>query len=180
MSLDRRSVLKALAAAGLAVVGVPVAQAALRETVMAAGGAAVGPLKVTSLVSGTDLDAPFLAGVQERVRHQAGDVALTGYRLHGLEAGPLTHLAALLNDGTPTRLIGLVDDATAILVLDLVRSAGGRVMHSAHHRVGTGQSAAHWAQTLGRLLVTADTAPPVQRTAAAPQVHAYVSFSGVI
>ncbi|KAA6181775.1 hypothetical protein F2Q65_18905 [Thiohalocapsa marina] len=180
MNLDRRSVVKALAAAGLAVVGVPIAQASTQETAMVAGGTAVGRLKVTSLVSGTELDAPFLSGVQERVRHQVGDVALTGYHLQGLEAGPFTHLDALLNDGTPNRLIGLVDDATATLVLDLVRSAGGRVMHSAHHRVGTGQSAAHWAQTLGRILVTADTAPPVQRTAAAPQVHAYVSFSCVI
>jgi hypothetical protein len=180
MSIDRRSVLKALAAAGLAVVGVPLAQAAPWDTVVEAGGAAVEPLMLTSLVSGTALDAPFLAGVQERVGNQAGHAALTSQRLHGLEASTFTRLDTWLHDGTPTRLVGLVDDATATLVLDLVRSAGGRVMHSQHHWIGKDKAAAQWAQALGRALVTADTAPPVLSVAADPQGHAYVSFSCVI
>lgn len=180
MSIDRRSVLKALAAAGLAVVGAPLAQAAPWDTAVDMGGAAVDRLNVTSLVSGTALDAPFLAGVQERVSNQTGRAALTRQRLHGLEASLYKHLDTLLHDGTSSLLVGLVDDAAATLVLDLVRSAGGRVMHSQHHRLGQDKAAAPWALALGRALAAADTAPPVPSTAADPQGHAYVSFSCVI
>lgn len=180
MSMDRRSVLKALATAGLAVVGMPLVQTAPWDRALDAGRAAVDHLTVTSLVSGTALDAHFLAGVQEGVGNQSGQAALTMQRLQGFEASTFVRLDTLLHDGTPTLLVGLVDDASATLVLDLVRSAGGRVMDSQHHRPGQGKSAAHWAQTLGRILAAGEGAPPIPGAATDPQGRAYVSFRCVI
>jgi len=172
MSTDRRSVLKSLAAAGLAVGSLSWAQAATSANPAPAASAS---RTVTSLVSGGALDAAFLAGVREAVQANAGQ-GLAAQPLQGLDAATFTRLGALLQDGEPTLLVGLIDDAAATLVLDLVRSAGGRVLSVQHHRVGHGAAAAPWATTLGRSLVASAAVP----AAADPHGTAYVALSCVI
>ena len=80
--------------------------------------------------------------------------------LQGLDSAPFQQLGQLLADGQSTVLVGLLDDASAALVLDLVRSAGGRVLSEQVHHVDA--SADTWAQTLGQKLalgqVTSDAA----------------------
>ncbi|MBV8250562.1 MAG: hypothetical protein JO200_19205 [Comamonas sp.] len=166
MQTDRRTLLKGLAAAGLAVSGMGWAQAA-STAAKAATSAEV--LAVTSALQGSALDSAFLAGVQGMARHAAH----TG--LQGLDSAAFNQLSQLLADGQDTLLVGLLDDASATLVLDLVRSAGGRVLAVENHRVDG--SAADWARDLGRSLAAGQS---MNTTAVAAGSEARVSFRCVI
>ena len=149
MSNDRRFVLKGLAAAGL-LAAMPWAQASAAAP-LADAGVADTATRVTPLVSGSALDAAFLAGVRNAMGQPAG--RLVTPPLQGLEASTYQQLNALLNDDTPTLLVGLLDDAAAILVLDLVRSAGGRVLSAEPHRIGQDSAGQQRAGALGQALV---------------------------
>lgn len=176
MITDRRSLLKGLAAAGLLMASTPWAQAATaNEPPVAADSPA--PTSVTSLVSGSPLDAAFLRGVH----HGAQGVGhgLAAQPLQGLDARTYTQLDRLLQDGEPTLLVGLLDDAAATLVMDLVRGHGGRVLSVQAHRVD-GQ-ATPWAEALGQALVgQPGQAPQAPATATASTSRSYVSLSCVI
>jgi len=176
MNTDRRSVLKGLAAAGLVVAGMPWAQAAATPAAAPAGEQDALPA-VTALVSGSALDAAFLSGVAQAV-NAAGQGAAT-HSLQGLDTAAFMRLNALLGDGQAGLLVGLVDDASATLVLDLVRSADGRVLSVQHHRLAQEQdvAAAQWARQLGSSLVGA-AAPLAPATTA--QGGAYVSLRCLI
>lgn len=177
MSSDRRTVLKGLAAAGLVVAGVRWAQAAGAQTAGETDDKGTLPT-VTSLVSGSALDAAFLAGVKQAVNAPAGQTQSTE-SLQGLAVASFKRLNALLGDGEATLLVGLIDDASAALVLDLVRSAGGRVLSVQYHRLGQDTAAARWAQSLGQSLV-GDTAPVALDAPTEAQGTAYVSLRCVI
>lgn len=171
MQTDRRSLLKGLAAAGLAVSGMGLAQAASALTAKTASAAAgsADVLAVTSSLHGSALDAAFVAGVQSTARNAAHS------RLQGLDSAAFNQLGELLADGKETKLVGLLDDASATLVLDLVRSAGGRVLAVENHRVNS--AAADWAKALGQSLTTGQA---MNTSAAAAGNEARVSFSCVI
>lgn len=166
MQTDRRTLLKGLAAAGLAVSGIGWAQATAAK---ASATTTTEVLAVTSGLPGSALDAAFVTGVQSAARHASH----TG--LQGLDSAAFTQLGSLLADGQDTLLVGLLDDASATLVLDLVRSAGGRVLAMEHHRVD--RSAAGWAQHLGQSLASGQ---PFTPTTQAAGHEARVSFRCVI
>ena len=171
MQSDRRSLLKALTATGLAVSGIGWAQAATSAAGRTAGAAtrSAEVLAVTSSMHASALDKAFVAGVQSTSRNALH----TG--LQGLDSAAFHQLGELLSDSQETLLVGLLDDASATLVLDLVRSSGGRVLTVEHHRVdGT---AADWAQALGRSLASSQV---INTTTAAAGKEARVSFSCVI
>lgn len=171
MQSDRRSLLKALTATGLAVSGIGWAQAATSAAGRIAGAAtrSAEVLAVTSSMHASALDKAFVAGVQSTSRNALH----TG--LQGLDSAAFNQLGELLTDSQETLLVGLLDDASATLVLDLVRSSGGRVLTVEHHRVdGT---AADWAQALGRSLASSQV---MNTTTAAAGKEARVSFSCVI
>lgn len=173
MRTDRRSILKGLAAAGLAMATLPWAQA----SVPVAGAAATALTHVTALVSGSALDAAFMAGVRQAVNAPAGQT-LSAQPLNGLDSAAFGQLGKLLNDGRDTLLVALIDDASAAIVLELVRSAGGRVLSMQHHRSGQDGAATQWAQTLGHSLLAASA--PAPDAPASAQARAYVSLSCVI
>jgi len=155
MSNDRRFVLKGLAAAGL-LAAMPWAQAnTSAATPLADASVAEAAARVTPLVSGGALDAAFLAGV----RNAIGQPALVNPPLQGLAAATYQQLNVLLNDDTPTLLVGLLDDAAAILVLDLVRSAGGRVLSVEQYRIGQDSAGQQRAGALGQALVAGAVIP---------------------
>lgn len=167
MQTDRRSLLKGLTAAGLAVSGMGLAQVASALTGKTAASSDV--LAVTSSLHGSTLDAAFVAGVQGSAR----DAAHTS--LQGLDGTAFKQLGELLADGQETLLVGLLDDASATLVLDLVRSAGGRVLAVENHRVdGT---AVDWARSLGKSLASGQA---MNTPAAVAGNEARVSFRCVI
>ena len=168
MQADRRSLLKALTATGLAVSGIGWAQAATSAPGRTATRSAE-VLAVTSSMHASALDKAFVAGVQSTSRNALH----TG--LQGLDSAAFHQLGELLSDSQETLLVGLLDDASATLVLDLVRSCGGRVLAVEHHRVDG--AAADWAQALGRSLPSSQ----VMNIATAPAgKESRVSFSCVI
>lgn len=167
MQTDRRSLLKGLAAAGLAVSGMGLAQVASALTGKTAASSDV--LAVTSALHGSALDAAFAAGVQDT----ALGAAHTG--LQGLDSAAFNQLGELLADGKQTLLVGLLDDASATLVLDLVRSSGGRVLAVENHRVDS--AAADWARARGQSLVSGQA---MNTPAAVAGNEARVSFRCVI
>ena len=130
MHSDRRFLLKSLAATGLAISGVGWGAWA-QATPLAGLPSGAAPMDaaadVLALTSGLPasagagvLDSAFITGVRsaaQTVRHTA---------LQGLDSAPFQRLGQLLGDERSTLLVGLLDDASATLVLDLVRSAGGR------------------------------------------------------
>ena len=167
MQTDRRSLLKGLAAAGLAVSGMGLTQAATVLTGKTATTTDV--LAVTSALRHSALDAAFVAGVQSTAR------SATHTGLQGLDSAAFNQLGELLADGKETLLVGLLDDASATLVLDLVRSAGGRVLAVDNHRVDS--TAADWAKALGQSLTAGQ---PINTTTASAGNEARVSFRCVI
>jgi len=170
MSSDRRFVLKGLAAAGLAVSTTSWARA-----VWSSPAGLEQPLAVTTLVGGSALDAAFLSGVRQAVDAASQAAPLT-HPLRGLEAATFQRLDALLHDRESSLLVGWLDDASAVLVLDLVRSAGGQVLSVRHHRIEPHPDAGVRVQALGQALVTGQAFQP----SAQPQGAAYVSIRCVI
>lgn len=162
---DRRDVLKGLMAAGL-MVSSPSWARSLWPTGNATTQAASPALSVSTLVSGSALDSAFLAGVNSAAQ---ADNALPTHHLGQLDAGLYQQLDVQLNDGQPGLLVGLLDDASAVLVLDLLRSAGAQVLSVQHHRVPTGADAAEateasqWAHALGQSLVTSRPLPQARQ-----------------
>lgn len=166
MQSNRRSLLKGLAAAGMAITGMGWAHASAVPAAAVPAAGAADVLAVTS--ANTALEQAFLAGVE-----QTGQVVHNG--LVGLDSTAFTQLGQLLADGQDTVLVGLLDDAAATLVLDLVRSAGGRVIDVQQHRVPA--SAAPWARKLGQDLAQGHAAPQVLHVAG---TEGRVSFRCVI
>lgn len=152
MSTDRRTLLKGLAAVGLAFTGGSLAQAAnlrLQDPATATGGS----MSLTAVVSGGATDSQFLAGVSAAAL-QHGMQQQPALSLNGLDGSLLSHLHALAQDSQEAMLVGLVDDATATVLLDVVRSSGGRVIAQQHHRLGRDAAAVQLAASLGRELVS--------------------------
>ena len=172
-SSDRRDVLKGLMAAGL-LVSTPSWARSLWPTGDATTAAAPAQAAVSTLVSGSALDSAFLAGVNSAL---PGHGAAATHQLSQLDAGLYQQLNAQLNDGEPGLLVGLLDDASAVLVLDLLRSAGAQVLSVQHHQVAQGSDAATWAHALGQSLVSA---APLPQTRQAPGGLTCVSLRCVI
>jgi hypothetical protein len=115
MNVARRTLLK-----GAAVSGLSVAALSASGLSMAAGMLRDSARPSLALVSGNAAEAAFLLGARN------GQSAIQVQRTD-LDAAYMQALAAQLASDKPQRIIGLVDDASATLILDLARSAGARV-----------------------------------------------------
>jgi hypothetical protein len=133
MSMDRRSLIKGMATCGIAA---PFLAGTLFSStnVLAHPSASVRPLRV--LLSSTDHDSAFALGV----------LAGTGRTALPLQSAQPT-LAFLrivdeeLRSGASTRIIGLLDDATATPLLAIARSHGVDMSWLAQHTAtGTGRT----------------------------------------
>lgn len=154
----RRELLKSLAAAGVAV---PAAAHAAIPAAAVAATATATPRRVLPVLAGTALDAAFLAGVDAAAARSAATL-LPAHALGAFDAAALAALAPAA-DG-PTAIVGLTDSASALLVIDRVRAAGGRIVDMTHHRLASEADAARWAAGLGELAVAQAAAAP-QRAA---------------
>lgn len=175
-SSDRRDVLKGLMAAGL-LVSTPSWARSLWATGDAPTAAGAPALAVSTLVSGSALDSAFLAGVNSAL---PGHGATATHQLSQLDAGLYQQLNAQLNDGEPGLLVALLDDASAVLVLDLLRSAGAQVLSVQHHQVAQGSDAAAWAQALGQSLMSDSPLPQARQATPATGTLTCVSLRCVI
>lgn len=169
MSADRRSLLKALAAA--APLGWTLqARAADAFAHVADEPNAAPPDRLLPLVGGGELDAAFLDGVAQAVQ-ASGRLRERTARLPALDAVTLAHLASRLDGGTPRRVVALLDDAGATLALELLRARGARLLAFEPRRLAPTPAGAAHARALGLALASGAQLPaPPDTTAGAPCV----------
>ncbi|KAI5912349.1 hypothetical protein PA01_19120 [Azoarcus sp. PA01] len=130
--MERRDFLKGVLGGG-ALVGVPLGRFAA-----AAAPADVAAAVPVTLVSQVDL--PFATTLAARI---AGSLEATGLRvarraLRRDELGRFASVMALLDDARNGHLIGVMDDASALIVQQLAASRGAACVIQTHHRVSNG------------------------------------------
>ena len=127
MNVERRTVLKGLALSSLAGLAMGSSGLTMAHRVLAAQ---ARPEWLTlALVSNEAAESVFLQGVNasqagKQVKVQRTDLSLDF----------MLGFTKRLRSGEPQRIIGLVDDASAALIIDLARSAGARVQWLGQHR----------------------------------------------
>ena len=130
MSIKRRSVLKGMAFGGAAVA---LSQVGLTHAAQATSVSSRKPVLV--LVSGADVQTAFVDGI--KANPGAAQVTLLQAD-HGMDF--ISTFQQRLNSLKGERIIGLVDDASGMLLLDLARSAGARVHWTGQHVTQNGIS----------------------------------------
>ena len=131
MSVDRRFVLKGMALTSLAGLTMGAALPSLAGLQAAPGVSAGRP--VLALVGQGAQDAAFVQGARATgspLQLQQVDTSL----------GFMLDLENQLRTGQSMHVVGLLEDASAALVLDLARSAGARVNSIGQHTVGADHS----------------------------------------
>lgn len=179
MDANRRLLIKYIVGAGLATAGLPLAEALPGGSAAVPPGAQGHSLGVISLVSGSRHDAAFLAGLRDGIAERLYR-PLPPHCLHCLGLGSFQRLDELLREARPALVLGLLDDASAVLAQDMVRAAGGRFLRSEHHRFAASPAADHWIRDIGHALVNTANVPPAPTGAAEAGGHAFVSFSCLI
>lgn len=119
MKFNRRVALKGLTALGLAMTGVEgVAAHKLLSKPCA--------VSVIPLMAGKGLDGAFLSGIhQAAVQHQW--TMHQALHLQNLDSADFVRLHDFLDRSSPAVLVGLADEASAVLVLALVRTSQGHL-----------------------------------------------------
>jgi hypothetical protein len=123
MNVARRTLLKGAAIGGLSVAALSASGVSLASASGMLGDSARPAL---ALVSGNAAEAAFLLGA----RNSQADIAI---QRTDLDASYMQRLAEQLASPQPQHIIGLVDDASATLILDLARSAGARIQWLGQH-----------------------------------------------
>ncbi|WP_277051672.1 hypothetical protein [Zestomonas thermotolerans] len=153
MNVERRSLLKGMALGSLA--GMTLSGSGL-AVAKAMAGQSLPEQPILALVNAQTAESAFLLGIGASPLARQVEVQRTDA---GLEF--LLGLEQRLRSGRPQRVIGLLDDASAALVLDLARSAGARVqwlgqhgieVEGSRHRLLGAASASGCALNLGRQL----------------------------
>ncbi|MDD2050086.1 hypothetical protein [Pseudomonas putida] len=133
MNVERRSLLKGMALGGLAGVALSSSSLSLANSVL--GRPAHAQAASLALVSPEVARSAFVQGLQ------ASPAAPQLQTMPaGLDLALLLDLQQRLASGQPQRLIGLLDDASAALIVDLARSAGARVQWLGQHNASAGHS----------------------------------------
>lgn len=131
MSVNRRFVLKGMALGSAAALALGGSAQALADIATAPAGNAVATPALV-LVNGGAAEADFLHGAgaalgsQMRIQRVGSDLAF------------MLDFERQLRSGQPLRVIGLLDDACAALVVDMARSAGARIQWLGQHTAAAG------------------------------------------
>lgn len=133
MNVERRSLLKGMALGGLAGAALGSSSLSLANSVLSPSSR---PQAASlAIVSAQVARSAFVHGLQASPAAPELQVMASG-----LDLAQLQGLQQRLSSGQPQRLIGLVDDASAALIIDLARSAGARVQWLGQHSAGAGHS----------------------------------------
>lgn len=133
MNIERRTVLKGLALSGLAGVAMSSSGLSMANSVLGTRTGLALPTLV--LVNNEVAESVFLQGVAASLAGKQVKVQHTDLGLDFIQG-----FDKRLRSGQPQRIIGLVDDASAALIVDLARSAGARVQWLGQHHATTGTS----------------------------------------
>lgn len=130
MSIERRSVLKGMALGGAALA---LSQAGLASATQTTAAGISKPILV--LVSDAEAQTAFVDGVKANPGVTRVSVLKTDHNLDFIAA-----FQQRLSTSTGERIIGLVDDASGMLLLDIARSAGAKVHWNGQHATRNGVS----------------------------------------
>ena len=130
MSIERRSVLKGMALGGAALA---LSQAGLAAAAQVSSATTRKP--VVLLVSDKNAHTAFIAGV--KANPSAGQLTVLQAE-HEMDF--ISSFAQRLQHSKGERILGLVDDASGMLLLDIARSAGARVHWMGQHATLNGTS----------------------------------------
>lgn len=133
MNVERRSLLKGMALGGLA--GVAMSSSGLSLANSMLGRPVPAQAASLALVSAEVAGSAFVQGLQASAAAPQVQVMPAGHDL-----AVLLGLQQRFASGQPQRLIGLMDDASAALIIDLARSAGARVQWLGQHSAAGGHS----------------------------------------
>ena len=136
MNVERRALLKGMALSGLATAAISSSGLAMANGVL--GSKARQALPTLALVSGEVAGSAFLQGINASPAGKQVKVQRTDLNLDFI-AG----LQQRLSSGQAQRIIGLVDDASGALIIDLARSAGARVQWLGQHHATANASRHH-------------------------------------
>lgn len=120
MNVARRTLLKGAAVGGLSVAALSASGLSIASSLTSNQRPSV------ALVSGNAAEAAFLLGA----RASASGISV---KRTDLTPGYMQQLATELASPTPQRIIGLVDDASATVILDMARAAGARIEWVGQH-----------------------------------------------
>lgn len=127
MNIERRNVLKGMALGSLA--GIAASSSGLSMAQGVFGAPSRPMLPSLTLVSSETAQSVFLQGIHAYTANAPLSVQRTDLDLTFIQA-----FDQRLRSGQAQRIIGLVDDASAALMVDLARSAGARVHWLGQHR----------------------------------------------
>lgn len=129
MEVDRRSLMKGMLASGaLLALGLPSWAFASQSPRR--------PRQCTLIVTGTSADEAFARGAQSACASMAYEGSRTLHMKDGLLAGT-DEMVDLLDHSRGTRIIAILDDASAVIFVELARAAGGRMLSLGSHAGST-------------------------------------------
>src|SRR5690625_3597332 len=131
MALNRRAFLKGLALSGLAVTTPALASRNVLSSNLHSPKKGT-ELPIVALVSGALEESAFLTGARFAQQQQHSNFNPIAVVRSDLGVSFLQSLYALLS-GEPTRIIGLVDDASAAIIINLARTADVRMHWFGQH-----------------------------------------------
>ncbi|MEF3075750.1 hypothetical protein V2P20_12010 [Methylobacter sp. Wu1] len=192
MNVSRRFILKGIALGGLA--GMTLGRWGLSLANNAASAQAQSTRPLLVLVSGEAEQSAFLRGIAAALPDKRPWVQRTD-----LGMGFVQDFTRLLRSGRPIRIIGLVDDASAALIIELARASDARLPWLGYHSASPGQSrhrllgdqasselaarldSRQWTAILGLALASRGSAPtglaPPADAAQSPLPGHFVSFA---
>ncbi|MCY1263158.1 hypothetical protein D9M68_157390 [compost metagenome] len=135
MNVERRSLLKGMALGSLAGVAMGSSSLSLANAIVG-GQPRIAPTLV--LVNAAVAGSPFLQGIGASPAARQVEVQTTDLSLDFLQG-----VQKRLRNGQAQRIIGLVDDASAALIVDLARSSGARIQWLGQHSANAGASHHH-------------------------------------
>lgn len=194
MTVNRRALLKGIALGGVSGLALGGSLPTLAAASSVPGSSHRSPAMLM-LVNDTTAHTPFLQAARHANPH--------GLRVQTIntDLGAMLEFDRLLRTGQPLRVFGLLDDASATLVLDLARSAGARTRWLGQHSTAAGMTshrllnvdnseqyslqlsreAGQWMGQLGHYLASTSPLPPTLSpliaTASMPVTGSFVSFS---
>lgn len=138
MDANRRAFLKGVALTGFAVATPGFASGTILSDKANSLKGSIN-LPIITLLNCLPEESAFLDGIRCAQQQQRSNDPITVQRCdRGL--GFLQSLQSLLHSGKPTQIVGLVDDASAAIIVDLARSAGVHLHWLGQHAVSAGQS----------------------------------------
>lgn len=132
MTVDRRCVLKGMALGSLAV-------PSMSSPLLALAGETGAPVQSMTRPTQVLIDSGAAGAAFAQGARAVDDSSLPVHQA-GRELGYLLDFERRLRRGQPLHVIGLLDDATAVLILDLARSAGAHMHWLGQHIADAGLS----------------------------------------